>query len=179
MTASAPADSDDSSPPAARLVLRPTGYNSAEVRLLVDEVQQEYVRRYGGPDDAVVDAAQFAAPRGLFVVGFHQDRPVAMGGWRRLPDDVFGPDVAEVKRMFVVAAARRLGFARTVLHELERTAAGAGVRLLVLNTGTEQPEAIRLYESSGYLTVAGFGHYAHSPKALFYGKEVQAAVSRG
>lgn len=42
----------------------------------------------------------------------------------------------------------------------------------MLNTGRAQPEAIALYESSGYQPVAPFGHYAATPGALFYGKRV-------
>jgi GNAT superfamily N-acetyltransferase len=91
--------------------------------------------------------------------------PVAMGGWRRID-----PESAEIKRMYVVRAARRLGLARRLLAELERTAALAGLARLVLNTGPEQPAAIALYESVGYEPVAGFGHYACHPGALFYGK---------
>jgi hypothetical protein len=59
-----------------------------------------------------------------------------------------------------------------VLAELERTAAEAGVTRLILNTGPEQPEAVALYEDAGYLPVAGFGHYACHPHALFFGKDL-------
>jgi GNAT superfamily N-acetyltransferase len=47
---------------------------------------------------------------------------------------------AEVKRMFVVAAQRDRGHARAVLAELERSAAAAGRRRAVLETGTRKPE---------------------------------------
>ena len=93
--------------------------------------------------------------------------PVATGGWRRVADGV-----AEIKRMFVVAAARRRGLGRAMLSALEQRAASAGIRELVLNTGLEQPEAIALYESAGYQAIPGFGHYAGAPKARFYGKQL-------
>jgi len=156
------------------LTVEPRRYDSAEVQALVESVQQEYVERYGGPDAAQVDPAQFEPPDGLFLVGLLDGQPVATGGWRRLP----GGD-AELKRMFVVTAARRRGIARALLAELERSAANAGISRLVLNTGLEQPEAIRLYESSGYTPVPGFGHYADAPRALFYGKELSRDFSRG
>ncbi len=142
-------------------------YGDPDVVRLVAEVQQEYVLRYGGPDAAVVDPGEFAPPSGLFLVGLLDGEPVAMGGWRRR-----AVGVAEIKRMYVVESARRRGLSRLMLAELERSAAADGIAELVLNTGTEQPEAVRLYESSGYETVPGFGHYAGMPRSLFYGKRL-------
>ena len=80
--------------------------------------------------------------------------PVACGGWRvaRTAGPTAAPardGDAEVKRMFVHAAHRGRGHARAVLAELERTAAAAGRRRAVLETGTRQPEAIALYTSAG------------------------------
>jgi GNAT superfamily N-acetyltransferase len=95
-----------------------------------------------------------------------------MGGWR-LVDTA----QAEIKRMYVARAARRLGLSRLMLARIEACAAAAGVRRLVLNTGLEQPEAIALYETSGYERIDGFGHYADAPAAVFYGKELVVAVS--
>jgi GNAT superfamily N-acetyltransferase len=74
--------------------------------------------------------------------------------------------------MYVVDAARRRGLARRLLAALEASAAEAGAHRIVLNTGLAQPEAIALYESSGYEPIPGFGHYACAPGARFYGKPV-------
>jgi ribosomal protein S18 acetylase RimI-like enzyme len=142
-------------------------YSDPDVVAMVAEVQQEYVLRYGGPDAAVVDPDEFVAPGGLFLVGLLDGAPVATGAWRRLPDGR-----AEIKRMYVRPAARRRGLARAMLTEVERTAAAAGIVDLVLNTGPEQPEAIALYESEGYVPVPGFGHYADHPGAVFLGKRL-------
>ena len=106
-------------------------------------------------------------PLGAFLVAFVDGVPVACGGLKR-----FEEGVGEIKRMFVVAAARRRGLGRAMLSALEQRAASAGIRELVLNTGLEQPEAIALYESAGYQAIPGFGHYAGAPKARFYGKQL-------
>ena len=152
--------------------IEPHPYDAPDVARMVEEVQAEYVELYGGPDAAVVDPAEFAPPAGLFLVGRLDGEPVAMGGWRRV-----GPDAAEIKRMYVVRAARRRGLARLVLAELERTAAEAGVVRLVLNTGPEQPAAIALYEQTGYTPIPGFGHYSCHPDALFYGKQLSVRAA--
>ena len=79
---------------------------------------------------------------------------------------------AEIKRMYVVPAAQRRGFARAMLAHLETTARDAGADVLVLETGKEQPEAIALYESSGYTPVEGFGIYRDEPSVRYLGKRL-------
>jgi GNAT superfamily N-acetyltransferase len=80
---------------------------------------------------------------------------------------------AEVKRMYVAPAARGLGVARRMLARLEDTAAGAGAEAMILETGAAQPEAMALYESSGYLRIESFGHYKWSPQNRCYGKRLR------
>ena len=53
-------------------------------------------------------------------------------------------DVTELKRMFVAPGYRGRGFARAMLHALERIAAARGYRAIRLETGVHQPEAIPL-----------------------------------
>jgi GNAT superfamily N-acetyltransferase len=158
-----------------RIEARP--YDDADVLRLVAAVQAEYVRRYGGPDAAAVAPDEFAPPTGLFLVGLLDGVPSVTGGWRFVAEDT-----DEIKRMFVLESARRRGLARRMLAELEATAAAAGATRVVLNTGDQQPEAIALYESSAYVGIDGFGHYACAPGAIFFGKALsteRAEVSRG
>jgi GNAT superfamily N-acetyltransferase len=141
---------------------------------LIEEVQQEYVLRYGEPDATPTDPAEFTPPAGLFLVGYLDEVPVVSGGWRVRQAD--GGELrdgdAEIKRMYVSASARRRGLARVMLAELERTAAAAGHRRMVLETGNRQPEAISLYTSSGYREMNGFGHYADDPLSRYFFKLV-------
>lgn len=164
------------------LRLRQHGYDDPVVRELVAAVQAEYVRRYGGQDATPVDAGEFAPPRGHFVVAWWRAAAVGCGGWRRHEESVAGfpaATVAEVKRMYVDPGARRLGVARIVLTELEESAARAGYRYILLNTGDKQPEAVQLYRSSGYRPVPGFGIYRETPGALFFGKPLAEPPGSG
>ncbi|HEX4727721.1 MAG TPA: GNAT family N-acetyltransferase, partial [Jatrophihabitans sp.] len=108
------------------LEIREVGYDHPDAELLIAEVQAEYVRRYGGPDDSPVQPGQFSAPDGLFAIGYRDQLPVVMGGWRLHepdhPQTGWASPVAEIKRMYVVAAARGAGFARQMLAFLERSA---------------------------------------------------------
>lgn len=144
-------------------------YDAPEAAELIEQVQREYVLRYGGRDGTPVDPAEFAPPRGLFLVGFDDlGTGVACGGWRSHGDD------AELKRMYVRRDARRGGLARELLAELERTALAAGHRRIILETGSRQPEAVALYRSAGYTDIPAFGYYASAPLSIHLGKELLA-----
>jgi GNAT superfamily N-acetyltransferase len=147
--------------------LAPAPYDDPVARQLVERVQAEYTVRYGGPDAAVVDPAEFVPPAGLFLVAEVDGGPAGCGAWR-----VHGPGVVEIKRMYVEPAFRRLGLAQVLLDALERSAARAGHRGAVLNSGFRQPEALALYERAGYGPVPGYGVYAAAPGAVFLGKEL-------
>ena len=121
-----------------------------------------------GPDMPSATPADFAPPRGTFLVGFDAGgAPVCCGGVKGL-----GDGAAEIKRMYVVPELRGRGLARTVLAELERTAAAAGHDVLVLETGLRQPEAIALYASSGYAPIPDFGHYCGDDLVRSFGKRI-------
>ena len=159
--------------PASRLVLHTVGYLHPDAVALVARVQAEYVERYGSPDESPVDPTLFDPPEGLFLVGRLDDEPVATGAWRRSPVRVLGGTSAvEVKRMYVVPERRGLGLARAVLHALEDSVRAAGHDLVVLETGTRQPEAIALYVSEGYEPVPGFGYYRDAPLSRCFAKRI-------
>jgi GNAT superfamily N-acetyltransferase len=143
-----------------------TPYDHPDAVKLVAEVQQEYVVRYGDEDATPVDPAEFAPPRGLFLVAYVDGTPAACGGWRAHDADV------ELKRMYVNPAFRGRGLARAILAELEKTALAAGFRRVILETGQKQPEALALYRSAGYEPVPGFGYYKNAPEAVHLGKAV-------
>ncbi len=148
--------------------LRAVPYDDPVARYLVEQVQQEYVARYGGRDAAVVDPADFTPPAGLFLVVEVDGVPAGCGAWRVLPSG----DV-EIKRVYVEPAFRRRGLARRIMAALESSAARAGHRSVVLNSGQQQPEALAMYAQLGYRAVPGYGVYACAPDAVFLGKELE------
>ena len=154
--------------------IRRTAFTEPVAQALVTELQQEFVVRYGGPDETPLDPAVFEPPAGAFFVGWLDGTPVATGAWRFRPDvSALGATVAaEIKRMYVVPRMQRRGLARLMLAHLETTAAEAGADVMVLETGLAQPEAIALYESSGYERVEGFGYYRDSPQVRYFGKRL-------
>ena len=143
---------------------------------LIEQVQAEYVVRYGGPDESPVEPEHFEDPDGAFFVGYFDATPAAMGGWRwhSVPSDVTAGSAVEIKRMYVVPDHRGHGYARLMLGHLEETATAAGAAAIILETGLRQPEAMALYESCGYTSVAGFGFYAEAALSRCYAKVLRA-----
>lgn len=150
-------------------------YDHPDASKLIGEVQRENAARYGTEDETPVEAAAFAAPHGMFLVGYVEDTPVACGGWRvHHLDDSDAAGDAEVKRMYVAESVRRQGLAGELLTELERTALRAGHHRTILETGTRQPEALALYRAAGYREMPKFGHYADEPDSVNMGKNLGA-----
>lgn len=88
------------------------------------------------------------------VVAYLGEAAVACGALREIE-----PDIAEIKRMFVVPESRGQGIGRLMLEFLEARARTLGYMILRLGTGTRQPEALSLYESSGFHRIPLFGEY--------------------
>ena len=143
-------------------------FDGPSAAALIAEVQQEYVVRYGGPDDAPVDAAEFGAERGgAFLVASAGGVPVGCVGLRRHDETA-----AEIKRMYVRSAHRRTGLGRVLLRAAEERARSLGYSRVLLETGTRQPEAIALYTADGYLPLSGFGHYDGYPGSRAFAKDL-------
>jgi GNAT superfamily N-acetyltransferase len=154
--------------------LRPARYDSPDVVALTEQAQMFYLEIYGGPDRTPFTVQEFAPPRGGFYVGYLDERPVAMGGWRFSP--VIAPAGArrptEIKRMFVRDEVRRHGLARRLLSALESAAEAAGADWMILETGRPQVAAVRFYRAAGYVDIAPFGFYADEPDVVSLGKRL-------
>ncbi|MFE9612037.1 GNAT family N-acetyltransferase [Streptomyces sp. NPDC006012] len=155
------------------MLIRPVPFDHPDAVKLNDEVQAEYRLRYGDDGDATaLHVLDFTPPRGVYLIAYDDDHPVATGGWRS--QDVNGQGNedgdAELKRMYVIEQMRGRGLARRILAALEEDARAAGRIRMVLETGTAQPEAIALYTSSGYEPCTKFGYYRHHESSLCYAK---------
>jgi putative acetyltransferase len=114
-----------------------------------------------------LDVEEVRPGRGAFVVAFDEGAPVGCGAVRTI-----AAGVAEIKRMYVLPNVRGRGIARRMLAFLEDEARAIGVRKLMLETGTRQPEAIALYSKTGYSLTGPFGEYPPSPSNVFFEKSL-------
>jgi len=147
-------------------------WDDADVQRLTEAQQVEVRARYDGKDEPGTHPS--AADVSVVVLARDDDgTPLGCGALRAL-----GDGVAEVKRMYVVPAARGRGVSRTVLGALEAAARANGWTTLRLETGPRQPEAIGLYVSAGYSPIPAFGAYVGDPDAehsLFFERPVHVA----
>jgi GNAT superfamily N-acetyltransferase len=152
---------------AVQFTLSRTPYSSPVARALCDEVQAEYVARYGAGDMTELADAEFDPPDGDFIVVYDESgTAVGCGGWRSHGED------AEMKRVFVRASARRQGLAKRIVAAVEASAAAAGRKRLILETGPMQPEAVAMYALLGYTAVPAFGYYSEADGSIHLGKEL-------
>ncbi len=78
----------------------------------------------------------------------------------------------EVKRMYVHPEKRGRGIAGLVLTELEKWAAELGYTQCILETGQKQPEAIALYNKSGYHIIPNYGQYIGVESSVCFEKNI-------
>jgi GNAT superfamily N-acetyltransferase len=126
--------------------------NDPLVRPLLDDLEREYDGRYGDmfgqPASVEINRyppERFSAPTGTFLLLLRDGAAVAGGAFMTIDERT-----AEVKRMWTSSAHRGQGLARLVLAELEQEARRRGFTEMVLSTGPRQPEAVRLYDATGY-----------------------------
>jgi putative acetyltransferase len=136
---------------------------------LIKTLSAELARRYDYLEDGSGDFRPNDAlgPRGAFVIGRRGGRPVACGAIRPLEEDV-----AELKRIFVEVGSRGRGYAKAIVVELERLASERGYKVVRLETGVRQPEAIALYEKLGYHRIKNYGKAADSEMSVCFEKKL-------
>lgn len=83
------------------------------------------------------------------------------------------PGSMEVKRMYTLPVARGKGYAAKVLAGLEEWAVELGYSNCILETGKKQPEAIALYQKSGYSVISNYGQYAGVENSICFQKHLR------
>lgn len=136
---------------------------------LIDELSRELAERYRlvWPSDGRSNFRpdEFDPTSGAFVIGELDETVVCCGAIRR-----FDETTAEIKRMYVRKIARGRGVGARLLAELERLAMARDYRDIVLETGSEQPEALALYERAGYSPTRAWPPYDERPYARCFRK---------
>ena len=139
--------------PPPGVTMRPEAYGGDGPRFVVAQAEAELVARYGFLDagERGLTAAMFDAPAGAFLVARAGDAgpPVGGVGLRAL-----APHTGEVRRLWVDPAWRGRGVGRALMAALEQAAVGLGLVTLRLATGDRQPEAVALYEATGWERLA-------------------------
>ena len=115
----------------------------------------DLVERYF--DQAAFDAelaglpGKYARPQGRLFIAYVDGKPAGCVALRDLKHGV-----CEMKRMFVPDAFRGQGIGRALAKRIVAEAKEAGYRTMRLDTSRRQGEAMRLYESMGFLRIAPY-----------------------
>jgi len=156
------------------LRVQPEDVESDEARGLVAELDELLNGLYSLGDQALdlrlldLRPEDVEDERGTFLMARESSASaLGCGAIRRI-----GPTTGELKRMYVRPAARNLGVGRAILEALEEWAVAAGMELIVLETGIEQPSAMRFYEQAGYEAIDPYGASSGSDQSICYGKRL-------
>ncbi|EJL89725.1 citrate lyase synthetase [Polaromonas sp. CF318] len=139
-----------------------------EVIRLIAELDAYQDTLYPPESRHALDLASLKQPEVVFAVARNAGGQ-AIGCGAVVVNRAYG----ELKRMYVHPQSRGAGAARKILALLESTAASLGCKLLTLETGPRQPEALHLYASCGYERRGPFGHYSDDPLSVFMQKSIQ------
>ncbi|HZV68458.1 MAG TPA: GNAT family N-acetyltransferase [Saprospiraceae bacterium] len=101
------------------------------------------------------------------VVAYEDDIAVGCGAIKE-----YSPDTMEIKRMWTSPGSRGKGIGVKVIAELETWSDELSYKKCILETGKKQPEAIRLYEKTGYHLIPNYGQYAEQENSLCFEKEL-------
>ena len=143
--------------------------DQTDVLELIAELDAYQHALYPAESNHLLDLNSLLRPNVLFVVARDGERRAIGCG-----AIVLYPQYGEIKRMYVRPGGRGQGVAKAMLAALEAGAAQQGSTALYLETGIHQPEAIALYERSGYRRCGPFGDYRDDPLSIFMRKAADA-----
>lgn len=101
------------------------------------------------------------------VLAYENDKPVGCGAIKE-----FSPMAMEVKRMYTSPECRGKGVASKVLAELEKWAKEMNYEKCILETGTNNWNAIELYKKNGYGLIPNYGPYAGVEISICFEKKI-------
>ena len=134
--------------------------------MLSEKLDQELKQIYGSSQD---EFDQYNVMSGIdtVVIAYVDQQPAGCGCFKKA-DTV----TVELKRMYVDTAWRGKGIGALILKELERWACELRYQSIILETGTIQPDAIRLYEKHGYQVIPNFAPYIGNELSICFKKNI-------
>ncbi len=143
------------------IIINPEDADSPDALELMGELDGEDLERYPAESMHGFEPSEAA----IFLIARNDGRAVGCGALRHISSEI-----AELKRMFVRPNHRGKGLSRKILERLELAAVEFGHEKIWLETGDRQPEAVGLYESSGYRRIPLFGEYVSDPHSICFEK---------
>ena len=157
------------------IVIRRERPDQPQVMALLAELDAYLGSLYEPEANHILDVHALLQPEIAFYVAREDlsgGRPLGTAAFRRMDGEAAtgGQAYGEIKRMYVDPAFRGHRLGTRLLAALEDGLRAEGYRLALLETGSEQTEAVKLYERGGYTRRAAFGGYPDNGLSIFYGK---------
>lgn len=156
------------------ITVRQVDADDADAHRLWAAQERDLADRYGDPD--LVLETEFATLVGSWI-GYDDDGvPVASLVARWSPYAETRPGDLEFKRLWVEPTHRGHGHAKVMMAIGESAARRHGATRIILETGSQQPEAMALYERIGYRRMAAYGEYTDDPQSVCFARELPTRV---
>ncbi|KJS82354.1 GNAT family N-acetyltransferase [Desulfosporosinus sp. BICA1-9] len=127
---------------------------------LISLLDDDLYRRYGELQKQYEKHNKVAQINNVVII-YRDKIPVACGSFKEQDSHS-----VELKRIFVVNDQRGQGLAKLIVSKLEEIAKSRGYKYAVLETGIKQHEAINLYKSCGYYTIANYEPYTENTNSI-------------
>ena len=141
--------------------------NNPDLIFLIKELDAYLIDKY--PDRPVfsIDLEKEDLGNIIFIIGYIDNVPAACGALR-----LFNDDVCELKRMFVLKEHRGIGLSKKIYYELEKQALLNKKRLIRLETGNKQHEAVNLYKKLGFKRIPNYGDFKEDKISICFEKKI-------
>lgn len=149
------------------ITVKSEAYTSEAARYLIGMLDNGLIHRFPGKNSGSEPSQNFGHDKSTFLVARNDGVPIACGGLVYVDDET-----CEIKCMFTEPCSRGRGVAKKVLQALEKHAIEQGFKIIQLETGRHQPEAIIMYEHNGYQRIPCFRQYVGNPHSCCYEKRI-------
>jgi putative acetyltransferase len=147
---------------ARRIIVNQVDPRSPPTLALIEELDRHLSQLYPAESNYLMDLDALCAPDVRFFAAQVDGETLGCGAIKKFSD------YTEVKRVYVSRRARGLGVAKHLIKALEEATRDAGLRIMRLETGIYQPDALALFEKVGFTRISSFGGYPQDdPYSVF------------
>jgi len=138
-----------------------------EAKKLIDELD-DYLKCLYPAESNYLDSVEELSKDNVHFVGAFENENIVGCGSVKIMDQDYG----EIKRVYVPPKYRGKGISKIIMNSLENFLMNSHIKVVRLETGIHQKEAIGLYTKRGYKRTAPFGTYREDPLSIFMEKNL-------
>jgi putative acetyltransferase len=152
--------------PAKAITIKRTEASDPDFPFLVARLTLE-IRQIYGDFQVIYDKYNQISHLDTVVIGYVNDVPAGCGCFKKIDSKT-----AEIKRMYVQPAERKLGIASAIIDELEVWAREDGYSKVITETAVGLVGSISFLKKHGYDIIPSYGPYIKSETSVCFGKSL-------